>query len=542
MKIEIQIINSNADVTSIKIVNSIRDETFVYHAGYMAIASSACPEYTGDCLYVWGSDTNSDLDICEIPTADMPKLQAALAEVNYNKFNDKSAFGAYVICCDHFYLDVEDCACNNKSCAICYKESNKKDMRNLSTENKEIYICMEHEQDKACPVCDTKHYLLLTHKTGDYNVCVDCVDKAIPYGEQHNYNYKPAPIFHDLRNTTVVTYTTETLKKNKHLSSRLFFGSEVEQQYPRTSNRAILIGRMEQKQGLNFIYCKHDGSIGNGTECVTQPYSWDFFKQHDWDGILNAHVIDWRPSGCSVGHHIHMSLAAFTRLHLFRFLKFHHTHERWVEFISQRGLGEYNKSTGGAMTKALNKGRHGDKYEFLNVTGATLEWRAFASPLTVEEFKKNNEYLHAAYTWTKDLKLKGLFAEDLESFIMDNKKEYPNLVDYIKTKMVDAPFRHTINKEKLYMDFSTKEQREAERLMRRQQPQAYADNMCQLCGDVQIDTDNPSVIDYRGTAPQMRQLCSECYDSDLVCICDDCDTAFIPLAGNDRDICPACID
>jgi len=478
--IAIQIISEGSSITTFRITSSPRNKEFLYRAGYISFASSHCPEFTGDCLYVFGESTANDDDPIEVPNEFMPKLLCAIAEVNANKFN-VPAPTRYASCCNHLYIDEMDCACNFQNCQICDTSSNRRDMREVVSGENKYYICKTHKKTIKCTVCNEKTYFVVPHAThAELQVCPDCRTANVVYGHQHYYSHKPMPLFHDFVGKAVKIFSYDEVLNNTLLNKKYWTGHEVEQQFPYESNRGILIGTMEQKQG-GLIYCKHDGSIGNGTECVTHPFSWEFFKQHDWDGILNHHLVDWRTSGNQVGQHTHININAFTRMHLFKFLQFHHTHLKWVEFVSQRSLLSYCRPTGGSIQKALNRGVSCEKYEFIHVTRNTIEWRAFGSPITIEEFKKNNEYLHASFNWTLNASRKELTVENLIKYIQQHRRDYPNLLHFIETFGEAHPQRFLYNKEQDYHKITTKEQRASARQRTQQgQMQSYTCYSCEM--------------------------------------------------------------
>lgn len=433
--------NIATNTVSFTIASSPREESWYYKTAYMILASSCCPEFTGEELFVHGTQTAQDDDIIEVSNADFDKIKCAIAE--YNNTITGYVSPEYVTCCNHLWLERKHCDCQQGVCHICSKKSAIEDMRMVEYNGKNYSICKEHRKTVVCPICETKHYFLVQHNNHNIEVCANCVNVQINMGIQHNYSYKPIPIFHDYRDK-IVKYDYNTVLQNKRLYRKFWMGHEVEQQLPTEISRELLIGQMTNKLG-DLIYCKSDSSIGHGTECVTHPFSWEFFKQQDWNGILSNRVVNYKGSTQTVGHHVHMNKNAFGRLHLYKFLKFHHTHKNWVEFIAKRPLTNYCVYTGGAKAKALELMGH-NRYDFINVGENTIEWRAFASPLTIEEFKCHTEYLYAVFNWTQDTTEKDLTVHNLVRYIMKYPKEFPYLIAYI-TPELENPDIYSTNRE-----------------------------------------------------------------------------------------------
>lgn len=484
--IKFNIVSETTNAVSIILTSSPIIEDFVYRGGYKILASSAGPEYTGDILYVWGS-SNFNADIIEIPTTDWEKVLCTITE--YNQSVGHTTTHDFSQCCGHLWINLSDCACRKGTCHICGATHTIDDMRVVTYNDVNYRICMTHRKNVTCWLCNEKHYFLIKHKDhSNVEVCASCASIHIPMERQLNYSYKPEPIFYDVSTTgQVITQTLQQITTHKGNKFKFYMGHEVEQQLNDKIPKEALIGQMKAKLG-DLIYCKSDGSIGHGTECVTYPTTWEFFKSQNWEGILSNAIKDWRGSGYEVGHHVHISKDAFDRLHLFRFLKFHHTHKNWVEFISQRKFGSYCKPTGGAMTKALNK-RGRDKYEFINITATTVEWRAFASPTTLAEFKKNGEYIYAAFLWTKLRCKSALTVEAFERFIYSKPDMFPNLINYLDTNKTHADYtkRIIMNEEPSYSIFTQSELRIQQRYQNRAEHYTCVDCAEEVTGTPQYN-------------------------------------------------------
>ena len=546
-ELRIEIKSQNTKTITANIVSSPVKAELIHYTAYMVIGSFTCPEYTGEALYIWGDDPARNLEDILIPVKEYPKVLAAIAEFNayYATLDDAQAFErrgtikGYQVCCNHFWIDKKECSCNRGICAICGAEHPAEDMRLVSRGSEKVRICMSHKKTKVCAVCGSKEYLLTNHMSRPLDVCFSCSTKEIPWGEQKNYSYKPAPLFHDISPSgNKVIYTQTQLKNNARLKTKFFMGHEVEQLFEESANRNLIIGVMENKLP-DFVYCKSDSSIGSyGTEAVTHPFSWEYFKNIDLSAIINDRLTDWRKAGLPVGHHVHVALSSFSHVHLYRFLKFHHTHLKYVEFVSQRALQTYCKQTGGSLTKSINKLGH-DRYDFINLSnGQTLEWRAFASPISYEEFCKNTEYLYAAYTWTKTADPKNLDSVAFENYVLSSANLYPNLVNYLRKSDAqnnsDYRNRHQVNKEYDHASLGTPIKKEANTVS-----SVSSTSYCAFCGDF-LGTDK--VVVTRSTNQSSLILCPSCAKKkSWTCSC--CGKKFMgekDYDSFDKPICKSC--
>lgn len=434
--IELKKIRTNTETISYRILQSPRNTAFEFKTGYFTIFSDQCPEFFEEILYVWGENTAEDSTTIQVPISFHDKFICGIAEYNRKQGLNVPLTGL-IECCGHLWIDANDCICKRRTCYICGCLTY--DFNVYTFAGQEFAVCKKHTADRHCRICNTNHQLIMPRT--DLNIdesieaCPSCFLKELRVGRQHGYSYRPDPLlYHDfdvVKGKIVVHKESHII--NTPTKKKFFIGSEVEQQLNKEKFKPIMLGDLYAENKKDFIFCKHDGSIGFGTEVVTQPFSWEFFKHYNWNHIISKDVHNYRGSSSLIGHHVHINKDAFTRTHLYQFLKFHHCNIQWVTFISQRAMGNYCKVTGGAFTKATHKkGR--EKYEFINITNHTVEWRAFTSPLTVGEYKKNIEYIHAVFTWSKQPIKIELTVLDFYSWVEDHKKDYPHLWDFIETK------------------------------------------------------------------------------------------------------------
>lgn len=125
-----------------------------------------------------------------------------------------------------------------------------------------------------CQDCYERHYTHCTscgcviHAGDAYYIddddepyCSSCYHDRNEYQTINDYNYKPNPIFYG--------------------NGDRFFGVELEIDGAGECNsNAERIIEAAHQNGLEYIYCKHDGSLEDGIEIVTHPMS-PMFHQHE---------------------------------------------------------------------------------------------------------------------------------------------------------------------------------------------------------------------------------------------------------------------
>jgi hypothetical protein len=223
-------------------------------------------------------------------------------------------------------------------------------------------------------------------------------------------------------------------------TSALFIGSELEIELPHTANAtAVLTAIDPHSQGL--LYYKRDGSLSNGFEIVTLPFTEAWYRDKGID-IFNAVCNQLRDLNCrshtpgTCGFHIHLSKAAFTNFHLYKFTRFWLSDARAVEIISQRQrntLDRWAKLTSPETPAriARNKRTSIDRYSAVNVTANTVELRAFRGNTIASRIHKNIECALASFHFTKGAAIPDLNWPAFSTWAKARPKQYPNLVPFI---------------------------------------------------------------------------------------------------------------
>ena len=148
------------------------------------------------------------------------------------------------------------------------------------------------------------------------------------------------------------------------------------------------------------------------------------------------------------GIHIHMSKKAFSKLHLYKFLRFFRENTAFVAKISQRTSENLDQwSTLNSDESILYQAKHGktcERYVAVNLGPPdTVEIRIFRGNLLETAFRKNLEFCKALFDFTAVSSSSSLTAIHFHKFVVKNKKQFPNLLAFLLkleiTKMKRVP-------------------------------------------------------------------------------------------------------
>ena len=248
-------------------------------------------------------------------------------------------------------------------------------------------------------------------------------------------------------------------EKNINIDSSLFFGFELETERSNShipnSTMALLV---KEVVGKDYIYCMKDGSLNDGIEIASFPYTWDWYKKEGkdkWTNMLlflksKGWVADrWEDGRHPVGLHVHTTKAAWTSLQIYKLIQFIYnpTNRSFVDKIAGRGpttycqiskddydksimLAKEKRNLGPGHYSMINLNRKEHNYD---TAGKTIEFRMFRGSLEPYILHKNLEFVQATYMFTRDYPKKDMFEGSFTKFILSNKKEYPCLSEFIKS-------------------------------------------------------------------------------------------------------------
>ena len=252
-----------------------------------------------------------------------------------------------------------------------------------------------------------------------------------------SWNFRPRPVF--LINED----------KEKQFKDTLFFGVELEiEKLGRCQLDNSQMSRAVRKiWPFKHVYCVHDGSLESGFEIVSQPFTWSRHMKDRplWEDTFICFDKYGYSTGPRAGMHVHMSKAAFTTVHLYKFVNFLYKEStrQFLQAVAGRKLGEnqYCKFDKGDVENTAKLAKHKDNmsadkhHSAVNLeNNATIETRIFAMPANFEGMYKNLEFMHALYVFSKESKYKDMVVNKFLEFLTEpqHRGRYRNLVNFLK--------------------------------------------------------------------------------------------------------------
>jgi hypothetical protein len=269
-----------------------------------------------------------------------------------------------------------------------------------------------------------------------------------------NYSTKPRPTFLvDIEGKETTQYDT------------LFaaFELEVEAEEDKTSQQ--LTRDALELRGKNWLYCKHDGSIGRGFEVVSEPFTWKWFKSEVGKkqiGIL-LHWLrrngyrSWDTHNC--GLHVHLSEAAISMIELYKLQLLFYGNPDKIWLLSrrlkqhlQKWSRVYNVPTSGNKSKLIHVAKHdivsvndtadhaNDRRVAVNVAthdtgnGHTVEIRIFKGSLKTDSINRAIEFCFSTVFFVKETGIKDVTWEKYMEYIEKRAKQFPALIKFFHSK------------------------------------------------------------------------------------------------------------
>ena len=214
----------------------------------------------------------------------------------------------------------------------------------------------------------------------DCPLCYDCHTHARRNKMIEDYYYKPEPLFRG--------------------DGPRYFGVELEiDGAGEDDTSAQKVMEIANGNGLENLYCKHDGSLDDGFEMVTHPMTLEYhMKEMPWARILQEaiHLGYTSHQATTCGLHVHVNRNAFgdteeaqdaviARILYFfeknweELLKFSRRTPRQLErWATRYGYKDQPKE----LLDHAKKGYHGGRYTSVNLTNTdTIEFRIFRGTL-----------------------------------------------------------------------------------------------------------------------------------------------------------------
>jgi hypothetical protein len=267
-----------------------------------------------------------------------------------------------------------------------------------------------------------------------------------------NYTYKPDPIYckldEEAHNESVSPLYLGVELEIERMNSRLPLSQAV---------KRINQGSKRTSGEYTLLYCKHDGSLQDGIEVVSMPFTWKWYKLNRW---IYTQVFRLSKAGyrsfdtASCGMHVHMSKNCFGNVQLYKFLSLFYDQKNrdFIINISCRGtrrIDDYGCSAmerwAGVREEETRKNIAIDKMSFntdrhtaVNMRNIeTVEVRIFKGTLNKQGFERNLEFCIAAYDWTRDCpmgnsKTNKITYVDFIRYVSLQRRHFPNLFRWCK--------------------------------------------------------------------------------------------------------------
>ena len=297
-----------------------------------------------------------------------------------------------------------------------------------------------------CDHCDNYHH-------------VD--DDPCGRGLIHDYNYKPDCVFLGKNTSIPIGSRSFSIQNLRWEPNALYAGFELEIEAEGSHTPQELAAQLLESMPEDFIYLKEDGSISNGFEIVSHPFTFEWMKKNS---DIFAPIFDLKKAGArsysttTCGMHIHLSRRAFTPLHAFKLGRFFYLNPEFILWLSQRRRSQlndwsslwsnradesFNNVNGNgriysdAYFKKKANGDNSHKYRALHWSRLTCEMRIFRGNLNKLSFFKNLEFAFAAFQFTKSAGITQLSPLDFIAYLETN-PQFSNLHKWIKERRAKA--------------------------------------------------------------------------------------------------------
>lgn len=214
-----------------------------------------------------------------------------------------------------FIIDEKDCFCKIKLTADFIKNDSIK-INDLNYSLIAVQYCNKFYEAYACDkyitiingqkyykfddrvrVCENCGQFFIQHDANQLYCCDECQKKQKK--KIKNYSYKPKPNFY----------------KNEN-DENLFFGVEIEtENYNRNKSKQDIVDEALDIAFNDFLYCKEDGSLNDGVEFVSHPFTLSKMMQNKdtlkkfCDYLINQNLKSHDTDTC--GFHIHVNRSYF---------------------------------------------------------------------------------------------------------------------------------------------------------------------------------------------------------------------------------------
>lgn len=314
---------------------------------------------------------------------------------------------------------------SNKQCSKCGKFKPEDSMS-----KKNPTLCRHcYDNTNPCSKCGVHSLEVVPNgRTGDYLCRLCACEKGVEHAHIWNYSYKPFPVIHGDGDELIV-------------------GIENEMSCKKGSKTPKILAQILPHYPDNLLFAKSDSSVYNGFEIVTNPMTFNYFKQVDWShlfpkGILSAKEVEALDHTDGSGHvqkytgmHIHLSKGHFTTFHLYKFINFLYNNHSFIEKVAERKSNKYchNFPNYQEVKKSSKKKQTSSRsFIYMPANTRTVELRFFAGCHTVEMMNKNVEFVQALHEFSmiasKEASLK---VKNFTNYVKDNADRFPCFAKFL---------------------------------------------------------------------------------------------------------------
>lgn len=230
----------------------------------------------------------------------------------------------------------------------------------------------------------------------------------------------------------------------------LFMGVEQEFDNNSDTNRYYCVAKSNEILPESYMYYMRDGSLSMGVEQITQPSTFDFYKEN-YDKFKNIFEI-FRANFkryCSCGLHIHINRSFFGDNEDACIAKTLYIFEKyWKEIVIfsrrkyediTRWADKYRNRTPEQVVALMHEGRHClNRYKAVNLCNRdTIEFRIFSGAKTIEDYYMTLEFINRIATLVKETK-----ALDIQTMTWEQILGNEELIKYYKK--VATPYRKNL--------------------------------------------------------------------------------------------------
>jgi hypothetical protein len=238
----------------------------------------------------------------------------------------------------------------------------------------------------------------------------------------------------------------EYLNSSSRRARELYLGVELEISTGGSGlNVAQVLSRLREMP--LWMYWKHDGSISEGFEMVTMPISWGYLQETAaghfrtmCKQLMLMDISSYDSRQCGI--HVHLSRNAFSRLHLYKFLRLWYGHLNLTRKLSRRPLPELerwaNPTTLENWAILARDGRQrSPKYSAVNLLHKnSIELRIFNGTLRFSSFMVALESAKASYEFTCSASISEVTAKNFFIFVKEYSDQYPFLSSFISREKI----------------------------------------------------------------------------------------------------------